>query len=36
LREETPPERDHGERTPARPLSAGDDVVGHTAQERVP
>jgi cytochrome d ubiquinol oxidase subunit I len=36
LREETPPEREHGEKTPARPLSAGDDVVGHPAQERVP
>jgi cytochrome d ubiquinol oxidase subunit I len=36
LREETPPEREHGEKTPARPLSAGDDVAGHPAQERVP
>jgi hypothetical protein len=27
LREETPPEREHGEKTPARPLSAGDDAV---------
>ena len=38
LREETPPEREHGEKTPARPLSAGDDVVAAdgAAQERVP
>ena len=36
LREETPPEREHGEKTPARPLSAGDDVVGHAAAEQAP
>ena len=26
LREETPPEREQGEKTPARPISAGDDA----------
>jgi cytochrome d ubiquinol oxidase subunit I len=36
LREETPPERDHGEKTPARPLSAGDDAVGQAPLEQIP
>ena len=36
LREETPPERDQGEKTPARPLSAADDAIGPVDVERAP